>query len=86
MHLRGEGKADIGLTVVPRPENKDSFSAYVRAELFHSGGKQEWKSKVVKVTSVQETGVDIAWHEINDQLEIQRFEWGYQPEDLAFIR
>jgi phosphatidylinositol phospholipase C delta len=71
---------------VPRPDKKDKFSAYIRAELFHSGEKQEWKSKVVKVTDVPETGADISWTENEEEIQIQRFEWEYESEDLAFIR
>ena len=69
---------------VPRPDNKDHFSAYIRAELFHSGGKQEWKSKIVKVTNVPEIGADISWNE--KEVQVQQFEFEYESEDLAFIR
>jgi phosphatidylinositol phospholipase C delta len=78
--------ADIlgGCLEVPQSDYKQSFSAYVRAELFHSGGKQEWKSPVVEVTNVPETGVDISWNK--KEIEVQQFEWEYESEDLAFIR
>jgi phosphatidylinositol phospholipase C, delta len=66
--------------IVPRPDNDDSFTVFVRAELFHSGVNQEWKSKVVKVKDAPETGANISW------IEIQQFEWEYESEDLVFIR
>ena len=65
--------------VVPPPDNDHNFSAYIRAELFHSKGDQEWKSKAVKVKDVSpEFGADFMYHE--------RFQWVYEPEELAFIR
>jgi len=69
-----------GVSSIPHADNKVSYSAYVRAELFHSGKKQEWKSKVVKVKDVTATSADMSWK------EIQQFEWEYESEDLAFIR
>jgi phosphatidylinositol phospholipase C delta len=73
-----------GISSVPRPDNKDSFSAYVRAELFHSGEKQVWKSKVVKAKDVPGiAGADITWVE---NTNVQQFEWEYESEDLVFIR
>ena len=78
------------MVTVPRPDNKDKFSAYIRAELFHSGEKQDWKSEVVKVTDVAEdTGADISWTKDDDReggVQVQRFEWEYDAGDLAFIR
>jgi phosphatidylinositol phospholipase C delta len=74
----------VGFFEVPRPDNKDHFSAYIRAELFHSGGKQEWKSEIVKVTNVPETGADISWNKM--EVQVQQFEFEYESEDLAFIR
>jgi len=73
-----------GVSSLPQSDYKQSFSAYVRAELFHSGGKQEWKSPVVEVTNVPETGVDISWNK--KEIQVQQFEWEYESEDLAFIR
>ena len=78
------------MVTVPRPDNKDKFSAYIRAELFHSGEKQDWKSEVVKVTDVAEdTGADILWTKDDDReggVQVQRFEWEYDAGDLTFIR
>lgn len=61
------------------PDNDLNFSAYIRAELFHPKGDQEWKSKAIKVKDVSpEFGADFIYNE--------RFHWDYESEELAFIR
>lgn len=66
------------LWTVPPPD-KDHFSTYIRAQLFHSKGDQEWKSKAVKVKDVSpESGADFMYNE--------QFQWEYDSEELAFIR
>lgn len=64
---------------MPPPEKHHSFSAYVRAELFHSKGNTEWKSTHVKVKDVvPDVGADFMWNE--------HFEWEFEAEDLTFVR
>lgn len=67
-----------GELTVPSPNKDGSFSAYVRAELFHPKGNQEWKSKAVKVKNTAAVGADIMWN--------GQFQWEYESEELAFIR
>lgn len=54
------------------------FSSYIRAQLFHSDGDVNWRSKTVETKHSIETGADIFWQE--------RFEWEYEPDELAFLR
>jgi len=68
----------VGISSLLPPKNDRNVSAYIRAELFCSDANQEWKSRVVKVKDVPDTGADIMWNE--------RFEWEYDAEALAFIR
>lgn len=65
---------------VPPPNGRvnKSFSAYIRAQLFHSNADQEWCSKAIKTQDVPGSGADIMWND--------RFEWEYEADDLAFLR
>lgn len=67
-------------TAVPPPNGRadKTYSAYVRAQLFHANKDQEWKSKTVKTKDTPGEGADVTW---NEQLE-----WTFELDDLAFIR
>ncbi len=65
---------------VPAPNGRagKKFSSYIRAQLFHSDGDVNWRSKTIETEHSLETGADIFWQE--------RFEWEYEPDELAFLR
>jgi phosphatidylinositol phospholipase C delta len=51
---------------------------YVHAQLFHTQGDHEWRSKTVKAKDVPGMGVDVMWNET--------FEWEFLDDPFAFIR
>ncbi|KAF8175794.1 PLC-like phosphodiesterase [Pholiota molesta] len=70
----------VGVSSLPAPNGKagKTFSAYIRAQLFHANGDIVWQSKTVKTHHSLDTGADILWQE--------RFEWEYETDELAFLR
>ena len=54
------------------------FSAYLRAELLHSGGDREWRSDDVQTTPDADNRVDVSWQ--------TQFEWEYEVEEMTFVR
>lgn len=68
------------IRVVPPPNGRGnkSYSAYIKAQLFHASQDQEWRSKTVHVTDVPGDGADVMWDE--------KFEWEFDADDLAFLR
>ncbi|KAI0321547.1 PLC-like phosphodiesterase [Amylostereum chailletii] len=69
----------IGLSSLPTSENDSSMSAYLRAQLHHSGKPLEWRSKTVKCKDLKQRGcADFMWNET--------FEFEYEVEDVTFIR
>lgn len=65
---------------MPPPNGRadKKYSAYIKAQLLHEKGDQEWRSKTVATKDVPEAGGDIMWN--------GRFEWEYEEDDLAFLR
>lgn len=65
---------------MPAPSNREgqSFRAYIKAELFHSGVELSWHSQTVETQHDLQFGADVLWKE--------QFDWYYEEEDLSFIR
>lgn len=67
----------IGVSSLPLPEGRETFSAYISAELLQATDKQCWRT--VKVESNGVGGViDFTWRE--------SFEWQFSTDELAFLR
>lgn len=50
----------------------------MKAQLIHSAGDREWKSRKVDCQNVSEEGADVMFNE--------HCEWVYENDDLAFVR
>ncbi|KAK2464994.1 hypothetical protein APHAL10511_003070 [Amanita phalloides] len=68
-----------GISSLPSSKGKSgkSFSTYMVAKLFHSGGEMHWRTHSVKVTDEPNIGSDVMW---NEQLS-----WDFGLNELAFI-
>lgn len=72
--------ANLCFPLVPAPNGRagKKFSSYIRAQLFHSNGDVNWRSKTVETKHSRETGADVLWNE--------EFDWEYETDELAFLR
>ncbi|EIN04446.1 PLC-like phosphodiesterase [Punctularia strigosozonata HHB-11173 SS5] len=68
------------LSSLPLPEGKKDLTAYVKAQLFHSNGEEEWKSGKCKAKRVDGNSsiADLSWNE--------RLQWEYDSDELVFVR
>ncbi|KAI0033589.1 PLC-like phosphodiesterase [Vararia minispora EC-137] len=69
----------IGLSSLP-VDDKSQMGAYIRVQLYHPGGKHQWRSKTVKCTGTKECShlADFSWNET--------FEFEYDDDGLVFLR
>ncbi|KAF8876785.1 PLC-like phosphodiesterase [Gymnopilus junonius] len=70
----------VGISSLPVPKDHldKPFSTYLHAELLHSGGDFEWRSKTIKVQPGSEGYADVSWQ--------SQFEWEYDVDDMTFLR
>ncbi|KAJ7583892.1 PLC-like phosphodiesterase [Mycena floridula] len=70
----------VGISGLPPPNGKvdKTYSAYVKAKLFHSTKDQEWTSSKVKTKDTPGEGANVTWNE--------DLEWEFESDELSFIR